>query len=587
MKHKKFLAILLSILALTFLSVGCSIDSEEEASILEVSELSVELGLYEEHTITAANPAGELSWKSSDETVVTVDGGVLYAVGAGTAKITVNDGVFTAFIDVTVTDDGTVPVLTAPEALSVEYGKTVTITPTYTFKGEAAENVTYTYESGDEEIVTVDENGVVTGVKQGEATVTVKANWKTAEELTKEVKITVEDIDFGYIFANGKLSGGKATLVYATEESGTFAIGAIYATVDGVATTDELEMIWTSENEDVITVNNGVIEAVAVGTATVRGRAFYADQERVITLAVTVEKGITLTAEESVMEFDSVTLTANTKADGTVVWTSSDETVATVDENGVVTGVKPGTVNITARLGKDSAICVVTVTKTNVPHVIVLDKEALELVYGEKGTVTPSITFKGETLTGYDVQYVWALESGTDVADIDGNEFTAKAVGEGVYKLTATVRGKTAEKELTVTVTKKVEEIATEYTLEVAGSRKATAMTMPEGINAADVEKLTVNGEVVYTKGEVNGQNVPVTNLPVAVEKLGEGKEVRIETASVIYLAKANLYTMIITTADELDAWQETASEQAIAAGLINANQKGATMSGYFVLCND
>ena len=185
MKHKKFLAILLSILALTFLSVGCSIDSEEEASILEVSELSVELGLYEEHTITAANPACELSWKSSDETVVTVDGGVLYAVGAGTAKITVNDGVFTAFIDVTVTDDVTVPVLTAPEALSVEYGKTVTITPTYTFKGEAAENVTYTYESGDEEIVTVDENGVVTGVKQGEATVIVKANWKTAEELTK------------------------------------------------------------------------------------------------------------------------------------------------------------------------------------------------------------------------------------------------------------------------------------------------------------------------------------------------------------------------------------------------------------------
>ena len=55
---------------------------------------------------------------------------------------------------------------------------------------------------------------------------------------------------------------------------------------------------------------------------------------------------------------ETVTLTADTKADN-IAWTSSDESVATVDANGVVTAVAPGTATITATAGEVSATCVI------------------------------------------------------------------------------------------------------------------------------------------------------------------------------------------------------------------------------------
>ena len=55
---------------------------------------------------------------------------------------------------------------------------------------------------------------------------------------------------------------------------------------------------------------------------------------------------------------ETVTLTADTKADN-IAWTSSDEAVATVDANGVVTAVAPGTATITVTAGELTATCTV------------------------------------------------------------------------------------------------------------------------------------------------------------------------------------------------------------------------------------
>ncbi|MDO4175501.1 MAG: S-layer homology domain-containing protein, partial [Eubacteriales bacterium] len=48
--------------------------------------------------------------------------------------------------------------------------------------------------------------------------------------------------------------------------------------------------------------------------------------------------------------------------DPTVTWSSSDPTIATVDENGTVTAIKAGSVEITAKAGEQTAVCNVTIT---------------------------------------------------------------------------------------------------------------------------------------------------------------------------------------------------------------------------------
>ena len=76
--------------------------------------------------------------------------------------------------------------------------------------------------------------------------------------------------------------------------------------------------------------------------------------------------GITLDkASASVQVGDSFKLTATIEpanATDAVVWVSSDETIATVDEDGVVTGVKAGEATIIAEAGSKTAECKVTVT---------------------------------------------------------------------------------------------------------------------------------------------------------------------------------------------------------------------------------
>lgn len=143
----------------------------------------------------------------------------------------------------------------------------------------------------------------------------------------------------------------------------------ITVTLTPADTTDTL--VWSSNNPSVATVSNGVVTAYANGSATITAKCgeYYASCAVEVsgiseTVAVT---GITLNQNTaSVQAGSTVTLTATVKPDNatnkTVLWSSDDETVATV-ENGIVTGVSDGTASIGAMTadGGFSAVCNVTV----------------------------------------------------------------------------------------------------------------------------------------------------------------------------------------------------------------------------------
>lgn len=139
----------------------------------------------------------------------------------------------------------------------------------------------------------------------------------------------------------------------------------------------EYELVWGTSDETKATVNDGVVTGVSAGLVTITVKAGDKSAEvTVMVKAATVDvTGVTITGDTQVGVGGTLQLTAvitpENATDKNVVWSSSDETKATV-KNGVVTGVSEGKATITATVGGKSATLEVTVTaavsKTLVVH---------------------------------------------------------------------------------------------------------------------------------------------------------------------------------------------------------------------------
>lgn len=144
---------------------------------------------------------------------------------------------------------------------------------------------------------------------------------------------------------------------------------------------------------------------------------------------------------------DTRTLTATVLPDDaddkTVVWSSSDKAVASV-ENGTVTALADGTAVITAKAGEKSATCSVTVTKKPVPvESVVLDRTSVELKIGESTTLTATVL----PADADDKAVSWTSSDASVVTVADGVLTGVKA---GTAVITVTASGKTATCEVKV-----------------------------------------------------------------------------------------------------------------------------------------
>lgn len=239
--------------------------------------------------------------------------------------------------------------------------------------------------------------------------------------------------------------------------SGTLNEGetvTLTATVMPEDATDKT-VTWASSNSNVATVANGVVTAVAPGTAVITATA--GNQSASYSLEVKAPlKGITLNhSEMTVIKGQSAPLTVTYNPTYTtdakdVTWTSSDATVATV-ENGVVRGVKAGTATITAKVGAYTATCEVTINEIPLKE-IAIDTADFEMEV--ESTKQLGVIYNPNDTTD-DKKVVWSSDN-EEVVTVDENGVvTAVAAGEAT--ITADVNGKTATVKVTVTE-KKVNE---------------------------------------------------------------------------------------------------------------------------------
>ena len=133
---------------------------------------------------------------------------------------------------------------------------------------------------------------------------------------------------------------------------------------------------WDSSNDDVVTVNSGVVNAKSAGEAVITASSENGETDSChvkvsdkliseITLSATgvrVEVGKTIQLEATYKPADASHVVLN--------WSSSDASIATVNEEGFVTGIAPGVTTITCKSDNDiSASCTVNVGSAGQPTV--------------------------------------------------------------------------------------------------------------------------------------------------------------------------------------------------------------------------
>lgn len=308
----------------------------------ETTQLTVDFGAQDGATEEAIAKAAEkltLVWSSSDEAVATVDEtGKVTAVGAGTAEITValEDGNIssTCEVKVVVPAEG----VTAPETLNLEVNGENTAQLDVKATPEDATDVTFTYKSSNPEVATVDENGVVTAVANGEADITVTMTQKLESDKTATPVAESEPAE-------------SATAESVSESEVASVASDATSEPESVPASDSSS---SSEVEDAEVEAPVVDEDAIVMTATTH----VVVTTKVESLAFDKGEGTLTTGNSTTMK---VTVLPESASDQTITWKSSDESVATVDADGKVKAVKAGTATITASIGDVSAEYALTV----------------------------------------------------------------------------------------------------------------------------------------------------------------------------------------------------------------------------------
>lgn len=259
----------------------------------------------------------------------------------------------------------TVTAVHLPDSVQVNVGATAETAATYETAQDAdpaaqqaaADKIDWSWTVGDDSIATVDDNGIITGIKGGDTIVVVSsADGKMTAKCPVTVSqplmaIRMDDID---LQTNGQSS---ATVNYTLVPADT--------TEDNVTLSVDDESIARLDGNRIIAVNNGETKITATcGIVKTSAK---------VTVTTKVEQ-ITLNKTEGVLTVgNSVTVTATVTPDNatntTVNWTSSDEKVATVDSNGKVTAVAAGNATIKATSESDgdvSADYALTVNKAAV-----------------------------------------------------------------------------------------------------------------------------------------------------------------------------------------------------------------------------
>ena len=334
LKIKKILYTVLLLITILFASPAVTSITIKAAPIefVILSAYKETLDIGDEFYLIALTSNGKMpTFKSSSSSIASVNTyGKITAKKSGTATITakIKNGEATCKVTVRKTE-----IALSKTSISIEHGETFALTASTSNRSQI------TWKSNKKSVAAVDDHGKITGVKPGEAVITA-----SADGTSKTCRVTVKAPSVKLSTAKLKLNRGQTAKLSAVVSS-------------------KISPSWRTNKSSVATVReDGTVTAIKHGTAIITATVDGISR----TCEVTVEPPkITLSKETLNLKAGTASkLSADVSSGNPVVWSTSNERIATVSADGTVTAWQKGKAYIYASEDGTKVRCVVTVTET-------------------------------------------------------------------------------------------------------------------------------------------------------------------------------------------------------------------------------
>ena len=296
-------------------------------------------------------------------------------------------------------------------------------------------------------IVVYGDNNQVIYTYEGAPIEQVTVNTFGHQNVTCSISVNGQVTHFEQLFASEEIIHVES--VSLDKSSLEMSIGDTYQFVSTIRPQNATnkELIWSSSNSSVVSVDNGLINALSEGkaTITVKSKDGYKSSSAEITVVkkspvvhvTSVSLNETtldlLTGDQSTL---SATVLPSNASDKSVNWSSSNESVATVNSKGKITAVSAGQAIITVTTidGGLTASCTVNITQKIVPATgIKLNYNELELSVGGSESLIASVLPTNAT----NKEVIWS-STNEDVVTVDENGLvSAVSAGDAIIVVKA------------------------------------------------------------------------------------------------------------------------------------------------------
>ncbi|MBR3980016.1 MAG: Ig-like domain-containing protein [Bacteroidales bacterium] len=465
------------------------------------------------YSLTPSNACVKsVTYSSSDKSVATVSetGEVTALTTKGYSDITisVNDGfsVKTAVCRVNVSKDcsGDITLSLNKSSLALVKGQYEQLIATITPNDECTENNVVTWTSSNTQVATVS-NGIVNAVGVGPVTITATTTGNGVTEATCTVNVSSD------------CNSGAVEVVMSETEKTIYKTSTLKLTAE-ITTNNpcDEEILWSSSDETVATVEDGQITPLKYGTTVIRATArqnadSYAECN--LTVAEKEVTDISVTPQAKMMYVGSTqtmtaAITPDDADDKKITWSSSDLTKATISDKGVVTALASGNVTITATAASGVSdyytLQILDIEITN----IVLNIEEVTLTIGDKQQVT--VSFEPENATN--TELTWSsLDETKATVTADG---LIEAVGEGTTTIIVSTKNNVT-KVITVNVESEVVAVSSidvtpaSLSMKIGDTQTLTAVVNPDNAtnktltwSSSNPQVATVSNGVVKAVGQ-------------------------------------------------------------------------------------